>query len=357
MKRIKLISLAVTLFFIGCTFAQDFHLSQYDVFSMYVNPALTGNYLGEGGDYKFQLLHRNQWRMLATNPFSTYALGYDRHMVIKGKDVGVGGYLINNRSGVANLNTMNCQLSASYYITDPLHSPHLLNVGMQTGLFYKSFNPNNLLFESQYDYSTGTLNSGINSGEQFTRTGMVKFDANLGVFYKYRDRNNFYFPFAGLSVFHVNMPKENFTAEKRRLPMRFAFQAGSDFIVSDMLELTPMILFMNQRKATEWNIGVLGELQLHEARSSQSFVIDKEKLYKNNGDKANYSILFGLSYRVKDAVVVQAGARKNNLLLKLSYDINTSFLRTYSAGRGAFELSLVMVGFQGMKPFKTISQF
>ena len=357
MKHYKQLFIVSVLLLSRTIFAQDFHLSQYDVFSSYLNPALTGNYLGEGGDYRIQALHRNQWRMLSSKPFSTQAIGYDRHEVIKGKDVGLGAYLMNNRSGVANLNTMIFQLSGSYFITDPLHSPHLLNVGLQTGIYYKSFNPSRLLFESQYDYSTGTLNSDINSGEQFTRTGMVKFDANFGVFYKYRETKNKYFPFVGLSLFHLTMPKENFTATKSRLPMRFVAHAGSDFIVTDMLELTPVILFMTQGKATELNIGVLGEYQLHESRAEKSFVIDKEKLYKGSGQKANYSILFGLNYRCKDALVVQTGVRKNNLILKMSYDVNTSFLRSYSSGRGAFEMSLVIVGFKGMTPFKSISQF
>src|ERR1700751_1368147 len=111
--------------------AQDFHLAQYDAFPLYLNPALTGNYLGEEGDYRVSSVYRTQWRSLSPQPYTTYGVAYDQTY----KKFGLGGYLLDNKSGVGNFNTLDFQLSGSYFITDPKTSPHLLTTGLQLGLF------------------------------------------------------------------------------------------------------------------------------------------------------------------------------------------------------------------------------
>ncbi len=335
MKRIINIIAFLAATFPVCITAQDFHISQYDMFPMYMNPALTGNYLGEGGDYKLHAIYRSQWRALAAKPFSTFGAGYD----MKYQKFGLGGYILNNRSGVANFNTMNIQLSGSYFITDPEKSPHLLNTGMQLGIFYKNFDPNKLLFDSQYDYSTGEYNSTINSGENFQRNSMVKFDANFGIFYKYRDEQKKVWPFAGVSVYHVSLPTENFTEKESKVPMRINVQGGCDFIVDEKLKLTPTVLYMSQAKATEINVGALAEYKL------------------NDNKDVNYNLVFGANYRLQDAVIIQAGVKKNNILLRMSYDVNVSYLNSYTSGRGAFEITLQITGKKGEPLFKGVSQF
>lgn len=318
--------------------AQDFHLTQYDAFSLYLNPALTGNYLNEtDADYKVTTVYRTQWRPLATRPYATYGASYDMPY----KRFGLGGYILDNKSGGPNFNTLNFQASASYFITDPKVSPHLLNVGLQTGLFYKTFNMNNILFESQYDYSTGQLNPSISSGEAYTRYSRTNFDANAGVFYKYKKAENKVAPFFGFSIFHANMPVETFSTYKSRLPMRFNLQGGCDIKVNEDLKLVPMILYMNQAKAWELNLGTLG-------------------YYRLSGKDARdvkYNLVFGLNYRVKDAVMVQAGIQKDNFVLRMSYDINTSYLNTYTNGKGGFEITLQVYGKKGVSPFKSMASF
>jgi type IX secretion system PorP/SprF family membrane protein len=300
--------------------AQDFHLTQYDAFPLYLNPALTGNYLGEDIDYRINAVYRSQWRSMIKKPFTTYGISYDQPY----KKFGIGAFILNNRAGMAKFNTLNFQLSGSYSITDPKRSPHLLNVGLQMGLFYKSFNPNNLLFESQYDNSSGSLNPDVGSGENFERTSMVKFDANFGVFYKYKDDDKKFAPFLGFSVLHLSKPSESFTAEKNRVPMRFIVNAGCDFKINDKLKLTPTILYMNQAKASDLTIGATGFYRIKDTKSD---------------------VMFGLSYRVKDALVLQVGIKQNEQhTFRISYDINTSYLSSYTGNRGAIEFSLVLTG-------------
>jgi type IX secretion system PorP/SprF family membrane protein len=311
--------------------AQDFHLAQYDAFSLYLNPALTGNFLGQKADYRASTIYRSQWRSLSKKPFATYGLGYDMPY----KKFGIGAYLLNNKAGIANFNTLNFQLSGSYFITDPEKSPHILTVGLQMGLFYKTFNPNNLLFESQYDNSSGSLNSEISNGENFQRTSLVKFDANMGVFYKYKDESKKFAPYLGLSLFHVSRPSESFTTEKNKLPIRISLNAGSDFVINEKIKITPSVLYMTQAKASEINIGVAGTYMI------------KEKT----------DILYGINYRVKDALIIHAGMKKDNIIFRMSYDVNVSYLSAYTNNRGAFEISLVVFGKKHENPFKSVASF
>lgn len=315
--------------------AQDFHLTQYDAYTMYLNPALTGNYLGDDADYRAYITYRTQWRPLTSKPYVTYGAAYDMPY----KKFGLGGFLLNNRSGGMNFNTLMFQPSASYFITDPATSPHLLNVGLQTGLFYKTFNQNNLLFEQQYDYSSGQLNPALNNGENFTRQSRANFDANMGVFYKYNDQNLKYHPYIGFSIFHVNMPVETFSTYKSRLPMRFNLHGGCDYQVDEKWKVTPTFLYMNQAKAHELNLGALARYKINDAKD------------------VKYEVIFGLNWRVKDAVMLQAGVQKDNFVLRMSYDINTSALKQYSNGRGGFELTLSVSGKKGVSPFKSMASF
>ena len=314
---------------------QDFHISQYDGFTMYLNPALTGNYVDYESDYKIYSTNRSQWRSLGGKPFSTYGIGYD----MKHKKFGIGSYLLNNRAGMANFNTLNFQVSGSYFITDSKYSPHAMNVGLQLGVFYKTFNPTNLLFESQYDYSTGTLNPEISSGEVFQRTKLLKLDANLGFYYRYKEEKSKYHPFGGFSLNHLSIPKENFISKTPRLPMRLNLHGGCDFVLDSKTILTPNILYMNQAKASEFNLGVGIDYLLKEERN------------------LSYRLKGGLNYRWKDAIIVQAGISKNNITLRMSYDINTSYLRNYTNGKGAFELGLQISGIKNEFIFKKATMF
>ena len=96
--------------------AQDFHVSQYDVATMYLNPALTGMYGDEKGDYRAYVDTRSQWRAFGVKPFFTTYLAYDMPYTIKDKKVGFGAYFINNRTGPGNFNTTGFMLSGAYNI-------------------------------------------------------------------------------------------------------------------------------------------------------------------------------------------------------------------------------------------------
>lgn len=308
--------------------AQDFHFSQYDATTLYMNPALTGMYSTEGGDYKIYCDYRSQWKALGIKPFSTGYLAYDMPVKVKEKKLGLGAYLVNQHAGQGMFNTMNFMVSGAYDIMNKADGKHYLTTGLQMGIVYKNFNPNNFTYDVQYDPTIGDFNTAIPNEEIFSKTSLLKFDANIGIYYKYIEEAKKLHPFVGFSVQHLTKPNESFTAVKSKLPMRFNFNAGCDITASEKLKLSPRFLYMNQAHANEINIGILAYYKIKEP----------------------YEILLGVDYRNKDAVIFHVGIKQFKHVFRFSYDMNTSYLNNFSAGRGAWEFSLILTGEKG-KPF------
>jgi type IX secretion system PorP/SprF family membrane protein len=314
--------------------AQDYHFSQYEAASMYLNPALTGMYMGEKGDYKIANDFRTQWRSLGGKPFTTVYLGFDMPYEIKGKKFGFGAYLINDRAGSSNFNTLNFMVSGAYNIIQNSEK-HYLTTGLQMGVFNKSFNPNGFTYDSQYSSNSGTFDSNLSNDENFSTVNILRFDANMGIFYKYTDKQAKVHPFAGFSIYHVTEPSESFSGKTVRLPMRFVGNVGCDIPVNDRISITPKILYMYQAAATE----IYGGATMY---------------YKL---KDNFRVLFGLDYRNQDAFVAEIGFKQDEHIFRIGYDVNTSYLNNYTGGRGAFEISLVLTGFKGKPLIDTKSMF
>ncbi|MBA3663097.1 MAG: PorP/SprF family type IX secretion system membrane protein [Bacteroidetes bacterium] len=328
--------------------AQDYHLSHYDVATLYLNPALTGVYNGEKADYKVTVDQRSQWRALGVKPYLTTYLSYDMASQIKGRAVGFGGYLINNNGGIGNFNTLTFMGSASYDILNAkkttatteasARNKHLLTVGLQMGLFYRSTNPNALNYDVQYSLANngGAFDQNISNNEVYNRSSIVRFDANYGIYYKYLESGKKAHPYAGLSINHLTRPNESLTGGNSHLPIKWVAFAGCEIKLDDKMDLVPRVLYMNQAKAYDFTSGFLFYYRLNENQTK---------------------VFGGFDYRWKDACIISVGLKHESYALRMSYDINTSYLKNYSRGRGAFEISFVYIGQKG-KPFlKSFSQF
>lgn len=301
--------------------AQDYHLSQYDMSPMFLNPALTGLYGGERGkpgELRMMANYRSQWQRLESKPYSTAAIAFDKPI----KRFGVGAYIMDNLAGRSNYNTFNFIVGGSYEITAPESKDHFLTTGLQIGLINRKFGMDELLFESQYTSSQG-LDGTLDNGENFQKFSILRFDSNIGFYYKYKNPLSDYNPFLGLSVYHLNKPDQAVAGTESRMPMRFNIHVGSDIYVDENVNIKPMILYMYQGKAQELNLGAMIFYHMKETQ---------------------YDIVGGVSYRWKDAVVINAGLKQGQSTFRMSYDIVTSGLKTFNGKRGAIELGVVYSG-------------
>jgi type IX secretion system PorP/SprF family membrane protein len=320
-------------------FAQDFHLSQYDQAPQYLNPALTGAFFGEDFDYRLGVNFRSQWKSILPKSYSTTSVSFDMNLPDKYQKFGVGGFLISNNAVAGEFKTFTFMLSGSYQVMEK-RSPHSLTTGLQLGFMNLSTPTNDFTFDQQYSATAeGGFDASLNNGENFNRQSIFRFDANLGVFYKYIDRDSKLKPFGGISLYHIVRPKESFTGFNNKIPIRWNFNIGTDYKIDDQWTITPQILWMTQAKATDLNIGVMAGYNFAKK------------------ERVTYMGLFGFSYRSKDAFIIHAGINKSNQILRLSYDINTSSLNAYTRGRGAFEISLIMTARRGEPIFKSFASF
>lgn len=302
----------------AATFAQDFHLSQYDMAPLYYNPALTGMYFGRKDPFRITSNYRSQWQKLQGKPYSSVNVAYDMPF----DRFGAGIYVMDHIAGTANFGTLQTGLSGAYSITGPNSTEHFLTVGLQLGMLQKRFSQGDLLFASQY--GTDGLDPDIASGETFNNMRITRFDANVGVYYKYADPEGRFDPAVGFALYHVNMPDESFTGQKQRLPIRWSGTLNCPFyLADDKLTLRPNALFMYQRKAMEINAGLMLSYRM---------------------DDSPYEVMAGASWRRKDAIVLHTGIKQGSTAFRLSFDIVTNDLKNYGGVRGGFELGLVYCG-------------
>lgn len=321
MKKRIILKLAIILcLFTGYSaYSQDHHFSQYDMTLQYLNPALTGMVLEEPYTWRANTLYRTQWRSIAVKPFTNQLIAFD--MPYK-KALGLGGYILNNRAGAGHLNTLNVMLGGAYEITIDPSNKHNLFGGLQLGIFHRSLNPSDLVFDSQYSYATNTYDPSISSGETIGEKAIVRFDANLGFYYKYIDKSKKVNPYAGFSLFRVAMPNESLTGEINRLPIRWVFSGGCDYKINEKFTLIPNLFFMTQAKVTDIVISTLVDYKFEDTK---------------------YSAIGGLEYRYKDALIVRGGLKYGKNIFSISYDLNMSYLKPYTHMRGGFEIGIIYI--------------
>lgn len=314
MKKIYTFLLAIISILCALTLnAQDAHLSQYDASPVLLNPALTG--IMENGDFRIAANYRSQWGSIAAASYTTTGIAFDTRY---GNRWGIGGYAVNNDLG-GFINAFNLMLSGSYLITDPTQNKYMISTGLQSGVMLKQLNQKEFVFDNQYE--DGNFEVDNPSGESFENNSSFKPDFNWGIAYIHTDKTWKIKPFAGISVYHLSIPKESFTGNTTdNLPIRWVFNGGGKYDINEKLRIAGRSLIMLQRKAREINFGALA-------------------YYRFN--KSDYTLIGGVDIRWQDAVIVNLAIKHKSITYRMSYDMNTSSLNKTSNGKGGTEISIV----------------
>jgi type IX secretion system PorP/SprF family membrane protein len=304
------------IFLPSIVFAQDFHLSQYDAAPMFLNPAMTGMFDGE---YRVHAQYRTQWAAVASKPFTTSGISFDMPL----KKFGVGLQIMNYRAGAGSYNVASALLSVAYDVVFDGENIHHLALGAQGGILQKSINVSALTFGNQYiGDNGGSFIPGIASGENFSNSSFTVSDFNAGALYYYAKEGSRLNPFIGFSAFHLTQPNESFMGADNKLPMEYFIHGGVKINVNEKIQLLPKFIYMSQLNSQEFTASLL----LH------YFIKD-----------ADSYLIFGPTYRSNDAAIIEVGLKKGNYIARVSYDVNTSSLKTASSSKGGFEISLTYV--------------
>lgn len=329
MRRVFSILFVVGLIGINPIGAQDFHLSQYDAASININPAMTGMF---SGAYRIHGHYRTQWSAISTRPYTTALIAGDKSW----GDWSAGAQVANFNAGAGKYNVFGAQLSGAYDYAFDQAGHHHVSLGLAAGFIQKSIDQSELYFGSQYQISGGGyFDTSIPSGETFSSTSVSLHDVSAGLMYYYGNEYSRINPFIGVSAFHLTEPKESFFSTDNQLPMRWLVHAGAKINITNDLQILPKVFSMHQRNARELTFSAMAH-----------YYVDAYDAY----------ILFGPTFRLSgqlnadaiyehenDAAILELGIKYGQFTGRVSYDINTSNLKPYSNGRGAFEISLTYI--------------
>lgn len=310
MKRL----LAITIVVLGSfnSQAQDAHLSLYDAAPLYLNPAMTGAFQG---DWRLHAQYRTQWKAVNFKPYTSALVSYD----VSHKKWGFGAQLSNFRAGIGNYNAFQGSLSAAYTTSIDRHKNHNLSFGVQAGLTQKTLEYQLLTFNNQYTTNNGgEFNTSLSSNENFGGQSLIVPVANAGILYFFAKQESRINPFIGVSAFNLTQPQETFFDFDNRLPIRYYAHVGTRINLTETFYLLPKALYMRQKEFQELTLAV-----------DAGYYLKGSDLY----------LLGGVIYRNRDAAIAYLGAKMDQFILKVGYDINVSSLTTASSGRGGFEVS------------------
>jgi type IX secretion system PorP/SprF family membrane protein len=298
----------------------DPHFTQYYVYPSWLNPALTGVF---DGDYRVSAIYRTQWGNISS-PYSTPGASAD---VNTSKNINMGISLLRQTAGDGGFAYTTGYANLSYTGVQWNQGNNRLVFGMQVGFIERRFDRSKLTFGDQWNPVTG-FNSSNLSAEMLNNPQARSLDIGAGAFYydaRPGKKANF---FGGFAASHINRPDDRFGATgNARLPMRFTTHAGARLMVNDVFSITPNALYVRQGTASETMVGAYGQ-------------------YKT---APQLDLLFGVNYRVKDAISPFAGIYYKNLVVGLTYDANVSELGKLARASNSFELSLTFTGRRSTK--------
>ena len=298
----------------------DPHFSQYFIQPMTLNPALTGAIEGK---YRVSGIWRNQYG----NSLTTLGITGE---TVTNKNMNFGVNLLHQYSAGKAYNYTNANLTAAY--SGVAFGNHHIIMALQMGVLDRRFNMSKFQFGEQWAAGVG-FDPSASSGEFITNRTATSFDAGAGIVYYDGTPGKKVHVFGGYSASHLTRPMDPFISEtaKLRLPIRHSFHAGTRIAVSDIFDLVPSALFMQQGNAQEKMLGAY---------------------FQVSGGKET-DLMFGANVRFKDAVSPFAGFYHKGMTVGFSYDISGLDNRVNTAGRNSMEVSISFVGMRSKEESKT----
>lgn len=314
--------LLILLFSVGLgAIAQDPHFSQFSASPLTLNPAFAGKF---DGNLRVAGIHRNQWPSI-NRAYVTTSAAIDFRILqsaIAETDtwgVGLMGFSDQSANGAVKFNYASAGTAFHKGLDE--EGFHQLGLGFQLTYANMLINTANLKFLDQltpYGF-TGVTTEVFNNSS--LKNSYVDFNAGLLYNGSTNDRNNFY---AGVSMYHINRPKQSFTGAYFILNPRTTLHAGGYFPAGQSGTIHLSGLVSMQGKASEALLGGAYQIALTEEENPTS-------------------VYFGSWIRFGDAFIPYAGLEFGSFRLGATYDVNTSSLKTASSSRGGIEISLIYI--------------
>ena len=271
-----------------------------------LNPALTGAYLGTarvGGIY------RDQWRGFNIEPFQTPGFFIDAPIITLGKKkrawLGIGGTLVSDQRGIAELATTYAQLSGAvhFILEERRQQRTVFSVGLIGGVMNRGLDlsSDRILLEDEIG-SDGTGGLGLlASPDRQLMTSASGIDVGLGVSYarKLSDEQNFR---VGLTALQLTVPDLSVApGEDYRQEISINAQAQYRQLLNDALLIEPAAFIRST-----------GGLTTAQLQGTVGFIL---------GAESDIIVKGGLGYRAPHTVYPLVGFEWRDLKVAAAYDI------------------------------------
>jgi type IX secretion system PorP/SprF family membrane protein len=312
--------------------AQDPQFSQFYNSPLTLNPSLTGAY---NGSIRVLANYRDQWHSIsASAPYKTFAFSYEMGLAKKTEKTGflaAGISVLSDKAGDAQLSQNQVNLSLAYHVQ--ISGYHTLSGGIMGGIAQRSINITNLQWDNQYDGNN--YDPTLSSGETESPRNKLYSDFGAGLQWTYTKgemystANNQFNMNAGFAFFHVSKPNVSlYSDSKDNLPVKMAIH--SNMLIgfkNTIVSLIPSFEYILQGPLKNIDAGALLRIRLIDASKYTGFI-------------KGAAVSVGGTCRIGDAVIPQIQMEFANYAIGLSYDVNTSGLKSASSGREGFEISL-----------------
>lgn len=291
-------------------FAQDPHLSQYFNTAVFTNPAAIGS---SSAKLRLSGAYRKQWTG-SNSPFTTAMFSADANL----GNWGLGGIVLQDDAGPGSLKHIN--VAGGIGLKVEISPEATLRLGLQAGIIQRSFDPNQLQFDTQYIPGQG-FNPNNSNGESFVADRVSLADLHTGILFKYRKAESvgsFDGLQVGIHLAHINEPLYSFGGDETIYPLTWKIHASSNFVINQQISLSPTAWVLQQANYREVAVG--GNL--------------------NYRTVSEMDLSAGIHYRINDAIIPFFGIRSGNYDLGFSYDITLSALSKYPSLKGGLELTL-----------------
>jgi type IX secretion system PorP/SprF family membrane protein len=298
------LSVSATLILLLLTsrlFAQDPQFTQFYANPLYLNPALAGSNLCP----RVCLNYRNEWPNIS-GTYVTTSASFDK--MVDAIHGGIGVIATNDEAGQSTIRTTT--VSGIYSYHQPISRKFSVNAAMEATYSNKAVDWSKLNFGDQINPSHGFV---YPTGETPGLNSKSNLDLSAGVV-GYGEHF-----FIGFAAHHLTQPNESmYEGETSILPIKYTFHAGGNIILGPDkhdpdLVVSPNIIWQKQQDFEELNIGLY--------------------LKKN-------SIVGGLWYRNRDAMIMLIGIEKGPVKIGYSYDVTLSRLTNATAGSHEISFSL-----------------
>ncbi len=321
--------------------AQDPDFSQQYATPLNLNPALAGNF---NGTYRVGTVYRDAWRTASPVPIATYAFNGEYKFRLgrekKNNDYGAAGLkFFSDRTSIIEHNTNAISTFFAFHKSLTEFSKSYLSIGFEVGLTQKNLNYENLNFEDEFN---GINNFGGSTNEILEPNNFGYGDYSMGINYfselnKKNDMN------IGLTAKHLTNPNVSFWRRSEsqdpdlvtvnRAGILLGLQIITRHQLSYAISISPRLIFKTQGPS-----------------STQIFTGSTLRYDLNTFNKS--AVHLGLFARVSNTTASFElahftpffGFEVNDMLLGISYDVNTHDVSNAYQGIGILEFSVSYTG-------------